>query len=371
MKDYTDYDVEALARDEYFRTSVLSPVPESESFWKSWLAAQAAHRETYEQAKILVIALHQGYKDTLSEQEIEQRVRQITARIPDKLPKERLFTRRLFSYWQQIAAVLVIGAGLSWWLLRNPQSGEMLTIKNQKALEEVMADAITKVNSSDVTRTFILSDSSIVTLSPGSGLRFPADFNTHNRTVTMTGEAFFEVSHHPEKPFLVYAGPTVTKVLGTGFRISAYAKSPVIKVLVKTGKVSVFKVSEFDPTALQAAVPGAGMILLPNQSALFHKATQTFQAKAKEFIASVETAEPAPKEFIFDDTPVSEVFKQLERQYGLDIEFDEKKFASCPITTTFREESLMERVNTICQAVGASYKPVDGKIVISGNGCHY
>ena len=370
MTDYTEYDVEALARDGYFRASVLAPTPESDSFWKSWLAAHVTQYETYEQAKILVITLHEGYQDTLSEEEITQRVEQLMGNLSEESSQKRLFTTHLFGYWPQIAAVLVIGFGLAWWFLQNPRSGESLTLKNQKAVAEVMTNAITKINSSDVARTFILSDSSIVTLSPGSSLHFPPDFNTHNRIVTMTGEAFFEVSHHPEKPFLVYVGPTVTKVLGTSFRISAYAKAPTIKILVKTGKVSVFKVSEFDHTAPQASLSASGVILLPNQSAIFHKATQSFLSGKSEQTAEVEVKETTPKEFIFDDTPVSEVFKRLEQQYGLDIEFDEKKFASCPITTTFREESLMERINTICVAIGASYKPIDGKIVISGDGCH-
>ena len=51
-------------------------------------------------------------------------------------------------------------------------------------------------------------------LEPKSELRYDSDFGKEKREVFLTGEAFFEVAKDMQKPFLIYTGKLVTKVVG-------------------------------------------------------------------------------------------------------------------------------------------------------------
>jgi transmembrane sensor len=365
MKDYSHFDVEKLVGDPYFRESILTPDEHSRRFWINWKKLSRANNDLYDQAATVLLAVQEGYADHLADETIDIKVHAMMERLP-KAPHQTSVLWLHNWWWNAAAAILVLGVG--WWLLAGKDVIRLS--RNEKALTNAMAHAITKVNTTALDQTVVLSDSSVVTLAAGASIRFPADFNNKSRVVTLSGKAFFEVSHDRQKPFLVYAGETVTKVLGTSFLITAMASGQVVKVWVKTGKVSVFRVNDFDSNTLAVVKNGVNVILTPNEQVVYDHQNQTL---LKEMSAPTQfkTKETVVSELIFDDTPVSEVFRRLEQLYGMDIEFNEKAFASCPITTSFREEGLIERINTICQAVGATYKPIEGKIIVSGSGCQY
>jgi ferric-dicitrate binding protein FerR (iron transport regulator) len=77
-----------------------------------------------------------------------------------------------------------------------------------------------------------------VTLNVASQLDVPTDFAEGNRTVRLHGEAYFDVAHTGNQPFVVEAAGTKTRVLGTQFGIRAYRPDSVI-VAVRTGKVAI------------------------------------------------------------------------------------------------------------------------------------
>ena len=71
----------------------------------------------------------------------------------------------------------------------------------------------------------------------------------------------------------------------------------------------------------------------------------------------------------FEDAPISEIFKALEKAYGVDIEFDEEQFSSCAMTTVISDDDFFHRLDIICDAMGISYTKENDRIVISGSGC--
>ncbi|MFT3739442.1 MAG: FecR domain-containing protein [Breznakibacter sp.] len=86
-----------------------------------------------------------------------------------------------------------------------------------------------------------LPDGSVVYLNYASELAYVAhEFNKQKREVWLIeGEAFFEVTKNPEKPFVVHHGHLQTVVKGTSFNIKAYALLGTSVVSVRTGKVTV------------------------------------------------------------------------------------------------------------------------------------
>lgn len=106
-----------------------------------------------------------------------------------------------------------------------------------------------KINKSDgynILRTpkageykMMLPDGSLVWLNAASSLRFPTNFNKHERRVELTGEAYFEVAHNKAHPFIVSFNKTEVEVLGTHFNISSYqtySKTTLIEGAIKVSE---------------------------------------------------------------------------------------------------------------------------------------
>lgn len=218
--------------------------------------------------------------------------------------------------------------------------------------------------------TILLSDGSVATLQKGSTLKFPDKFSGETRNVFLTGEAFFDVTKNPTKPFLVFANETVTKVLGTSFRIKAPDGANTVMVFVKTGKVSVYPKKEYETLSDQDDREVSGVILHPNQQVVFNKKENRLE---KGIVANPDLLSESAvnQELIFDDQPVTDVLRTLEKMYGITIVFDEETLSKCPISTIFKEENLKQRMNAICQAIGATYEVVDGQIILNSKGCSH
>ncbi len=87
--------------------------------------------------------------------------------------------------------------------------------------------------------SLVLSDGSTIFLNSESELTYPVIFAGETREIFLKGEAYFEVKHLPEKPFVVHTGKVKTKVLGTTFNIMAYHDEPEIQTTLISGSVEV------------------------------------------------------------------------------------------------------------------------------------
>ncbi|MFD1141203.1 FecR family protein [Larkinella insperata] len=363
MNDYSAYTIEELVRDDYFRNSILNPDAESTAFWQSWLVDDPARRERYEKARILIITLHQRFQTHLSQEQVLGRVEQLVGQLDESEITPEKVKPLLSRYWWRVAAVLIACSGLLWFHSRD----SLKSILRSNEISQVTYPIITKQNNTQRNQTLILSDSSVVTLFPGSLLSFPERFTGASRQVTLRGDAFFEVTPR-SRPFLVYAGETVTRVLGTRFRVTALPKEDLVKVSVKSGKVSVHPSSEFNRPKPAATQSASGLVITAHQQVVFNRTSHRLE-KAPLTDLAIVAQNTDFREQVFVDTPVTEVFRELESLYGVDIKFDEKVLAHCRVITSFRRETLLERINSICQAIEATYEPDRGGIVISGSGC--
>ncbi|WP_214225829.1 FecR domain-containing protein [Pedobacter sp. B4-66] len=163
--------------------------------------------------------------------------------------------------------------------------------------------------------TITLSDSSVVTLGAGSSISYPERFTDSTREVSLQGEAFFEITKNPEKPFIVQTGDVQTKVLGTSFKIEAF-KGQKIAVAVATGKVQVDR-----------KMAGSGKleslaVLLPGDAIGFNPVTGL---KTNVNIPVVELTGWKKGKLTFTGTPLGEMLKVLERWYNVKIELRNKQ----------------------------------------------
>jgi transmembrane sensor len=166
------------------------------------------------------------------------------------------------------------------------------------------------------TRTkIILPDSSQVYLGAGSRLRYAVRFSGNTREIDLEGEAFFEVTKNPKKPFIIHTGNVTTKVLGTSFKITAFVNKP-ITVLVSTGKVRVDRHLSNQTESIAVLTPGQ---------------TVTWNEKKQEKVLGTAVVSDITgwKDglLVFNETRLSEITEILERWYNVKIEFQNKRTA--------------------------------------------
>jgi transmembrane sensor len=177
------------------------------------------------------------------------------------------------------------------------------------------------VVTSDSTRAITLVDNSRVTLYRNTTIEFPEQFRNDKREVNLvTGEAFFSVTKDPAKPFIVHASFTAIKVVGTQFNVSM--KGNEIEVAVSEGRVLV--TSDADSVYLDAGSAA--------RFAIDKKATTTG--------TDPNTWAYASRKLDFDDTPIRDVIKTLEKTYGCKISVSNDSINSVKFSGHFNNEPV-------------------------------
>ncbi|GAB3941115.1 hypothetical protein GCM10028805_03840 [Spirosoma harenae] len=279
---------------------------------------------------------------------------------PEPMEEARVVPLTTRYRWLSIAAaVLLVGA---WFFIKRPgavvSSPGLLTT-------QVDGNLIEQTNTTSKAVPIHLEDGSTVQLAAKSSLRFPKKFAASNRTVYLTGDAFFDIQKMPSRPFYVHAGRIVTKVLGTSFFVRSQGPSEQVRVEVVTGRVAVYE--ETSPKQKRAN----GVVLRPNQAATFFNEQQHFVTGLvdKPVIIQKSEVETKPVSFQFDDAPLSDVLAQLEQAYGIAIEVENEQQNNCPLTADLSNQTLYTQLDIICAALKSSYKIQGTTILISGKGC--
>lgn len=215
-----------------------------------------------------------------------------------------------------------------------------------------------------------LEDGSRVLLKPESEISFPEPFADLERIVSLDGEAFFEVSENPDRPFLVNTGEIITKVLGTSFSVKARHGDPSVEVAVKTGKVSVYE--RTPEKTISANKKGNGVVIGPNHQVVFTKGEKLFLTGLVDNPKPLPTLASKVKPSLdFDDVPLREVLSQLMTSYNIDIETDRQTLGDCPLTARLSGKELYAQLEIICAAIQGTYEVKGTTILISGKGCEF
>lgn len=261
------------------------------------------------------------------------------------------------SRWKQwtAAAAVVAGVGLGALLLHQPE------LAPEPTTAAVVSEWVTQRNATTQAMQVKLADGSVVQLAAASSLRYPRHFRGARRQVSLTGEAFFEVSHDAAHPFQVYTEQVVTTVLGTSFTVRAFAGQAQAQVVVRTGKV---RVTPRRRATQSATAQLASVVVLPNQQVTYSAATPELRA---ELVAQPVVL--TNQSFTFDDRPVTEVLAALEKAYNVTFEYDKAALSSCSVTLTLRSPSLRGKLDTLCKILKGSYEVVGTRIKLTAKGC--
>jgi ferric-dicitrate binding protein FerR (iron transport regulator) len=189
-------------------------------------------------------------------------------------------------------------------------------------------------------RSFDLPDGSTVLLGAASTLRLDARFGVDSREVHLEGQAFLRVTHDAARPFVVIAGGTRTVDLGTAFEVRAYP-SEAIRVVVTEGSV---EVRREQGNAEPVAVLQAGDVARVGTGT----ADVLRQQDVDRLLGWMRG------ELSFNDAPLSEVARELERWFNVDCRIENQDISDLHLTVSFRiGESLEEILNVVGLALSS------------------
>jgi transmembrane sensor len=349
--DYTGYTAKDFALDDDFIDWVRNPNAQTRVFWEDWMGRHPHQKDAIEEARQMVLLFHfREDQPTLRETNevwnaIERATHQEERHPAVRPPEPVVQAARRFS-WSRMAAtvslLLLAGVALYQWL---PEIRQWLPA----AME-------TSVTPRGEQSQMTLPDGTRVWLNAASTLEFPLRFtNRATREVWLKGEAFFDVAHNKQQPFLVHTSGITIKVLGTRFNVKSYGEEVVETTLVE-GKVELE-----NPKGEVTRVT-----LLPNQKATFSK--KTTQITLSEVEPALYTSWKEGK-LLFKNAPMQEVLQTFSREFNVNIRLANKNINRCTITADFTNESLDRALDLLCKLIEATHEKEGNEIVLNGKGC--
>lgn len=198
-----------------------------------------------------------------------------------------------------------------------------------------------------------LADGTMVWLNAASSIRFPVVFSGSERTVEITGEAYFEVAKNKDMPFKVKAASAEIEVLGTHFNVNAYDDEPSLNTTLLEGAVKI--------STLASGGSQVSKYLKPGQQAGISKAgkiTVTDNADTEEAVAWKNGR------FQYNGTDLKTILRQIARWYDVDVEYKGEIDLHCTGQLT-RNENVSRVFEKLALTEAVQIKIEGKKIIIS------
>jgi len=360
---------------------VFEPDADLETWWNQFETDNPAEKENIQTARKVLLKFRTSNK-TLTEEERILLFLRVLKKVEDKKRKGK--TLQLVAGLLKYAAVALlffsIGALLFYKQNQfNPQlysqklaepvpentaklirfNGQDILLKENKSVLQYQANGQLVVNNDTIkpeqskpakeqamnqliipygkTSEIFLSDGTKVFLNAGSRLVYPESFSGKTRTVFLVGEAFFDVKHDQNHPFIVQLNDLRIKVLGTRFNISAYPADNIVETVLAEGKVRMEQNNAglFDKT----------IELIPNQLASFDRTTMETNVKTVDTDNYILWTAGLLQ---FESTDLNRIIKRLERFYNIRFEFRDPMLGGLRISGKLE---LKEDKDEICERI--------------------
>lgn len=234
-------------------------------------------------------------------------------------------TRRLLSYGIAASLVLLLSIGGINKLKEYKQEIDFLQNQTTAQLEYH--------TNKGVKGHITLPDGSTVWLNSDSELKCPALFTGNEREISFSGEGFFEVVKNPDKPMVVRLDNNIQVVVkGTKFNLASYKNDDHISALLLSGNITVVRTHEEQQEEIKVK-PNEHVSILKNRN---QEINLTIPAETFPILSWKEGW------LVFNETPVSEVLKKLERWHGIAFEVRDPEILNQKFSARFHEESITQ-----------------------------
>lgn len=342
-ENYLKYSTEEFILDDNFLQWVLHPTLESDQFWNKFLNNHPEKKQQVKEAVFMIKAVR-AVEPTISQQKLD--------RVYKIMQSGSTPVRKIGRLIAKIAAVfiLLVSVGGVLYYLQTQQKSFPIELVSTDQLEKgrivlpdgsinefeteqtqirQMASGQLTVNRDTVSLTdnsakkekmamtqviipygkrseITLSDGTKIWLNAGSQLSYPANFTGKTREVYLSGEAFFEVKSNLAKPFHVITNDMKIRVTGTRFNITSYVYDQITQAVLLSGKIDAAKNKMFSRS----------VELSPGERIVYNKQNDDLQ---KDKVDVELYASWMNGYLIFDNEPVENIFRKLERYYDKEI----------------------------------------------------
>lgn len=243
-------------------------------------------------------------------------------------------TKTRFTQFTRVAAIILVAALLG-----------VLAYQNLYREPEVAEPVLREISMEKAQRGNVtLSDGTKVTLNAESKIILPNVFQNDKREITLEGEAFFHVSHNPDRPFIINIGDAVIQVLGTSLDVRSYPDDNSVQVVVEEGSVSLTSSKECvdDNALLSAGEMGELSITTDRITTKKVDDFDLFLGWTKGFLK-------------FKEAPMSKVAEDLERKYDIEIKFEEQDLKDLRLTAELKSRTIQHNMDVISTSLDLDY----------------
>lgn len=363
--------------------------PEEERLLAEWMQASERNKALYRRAMAEESAV--DFEAVVAMTDQREQWRRLSRLLDGR--------RRIFWRCAGVAALLAVGCAC-WWLLGQKQApAEMplamippgtnqavLILDNGRQIRLEAQDTLMHTSASDIRiksgqveyRTddetpvaeeqasyntiviprggvygLVLADGSRVFLNSESELTYPVRFTGGERRVLLKGEAFFEVKHCEDKPFVVESGDMLTRVLGTVFNVKAYEDEAELQTTLLEGCVEISVKNTPHKEILQ---PGKQACWLAESGKLTVRETDAYcKALWRDGI------------MVWDEEPLESILRMLCRWYDVRYECCQPLSASHTFTGKINRNEDLQSVLQVLTLLGGPHFELENRVVYVSN----
>lgn len=248
--------------------------------------------------------------------------------------------------------------------------------QDQQASVPTKASEISTRNGSKT--NIVLPDGTKVWLNAGSKLTYDETFGKKFRNVILTGEAYFDVVHNADKPFVIHTSAIDIKVLGTEFNVKSYPGERTTEASLIRGSI---EVTLKDKRAEKIVMKPNEKLVVSNEE-MVEARTSSPAKKGHEQSAPIISLEHLNyfsldstiletswviNRLVFEDESFEQVATRMARWYGVDFEFRNEDIKMLRFTGNFKNETVEEALKAMQITADFEYRITDKNIVITKN----
>lgn len=303
---------------------------------EEWLRASESNRKYFDQVKTI---FDKAASNTL-QQQFDTDI--AWAKVKRKLNEKegRSFKINHSPYWStlKIAAsiLILISVGIGAYQYLTPEIETVAVVSDATTIQDTLPDGSTAF------------------LNKRSELSYEYNPLKKTRKVKLKGEAYFDVKHEAEKPFIIETEEVLIKDLGTTFNVKAYPESNNVEVIVESGEVQIYTLSD------------NGITLKAGEKGFYDKTLKSFSK-----IEKIDTNGLAykTKVFSFNNTDLQSVVQMLNAIYDSRITLANKSLNSCHVTVNFNNDNLDLVVEILAETLNLKVTRSKDEIILDGTGC--
>jgi transmembrane sensor len=365
-----NYQTEDFLLNESFQRYILQPTAEDAEYWESWMADHPDATVYIEDAKEIIrfVAARRALpKNEHYRRQVYKRLQyQIHAEKQRNLKQIRSIPMKF--YWYAASVLLLAGLAIT-----------MKYMTMQKSFST--AGQFLQVIVPDGQRSqVILPDGTKVWLNSGSVLKYPVDFLVRGREVHLSGEAFFDVKHRNNQPFIVSMKDNLfIRVLGTEFNLKCYPSDNEIEATLLEGSIRLIQEDGHNHIIRE-------IHLEPKEKAVYQKRSQDFAITPLESASREENAVISQKpekedysvdeielvtawkneELVFHDESFEEIAERMERWFGMKITVNDENLKQERFTGKFvNNETIYQILDILNRSEPIQYNIRNKEIIIN------